>query len=283
MFTRARVPASSANLGPGFDSLGLALARYLTVNATDAAEFRLTSRDQDGHILQDRAGMAAKIARAARGNDKVHLDVRSEIPLARGLGSSGALALGIALALGHPDPVALAVEFEGHPENVAASFWGGAVVSGVVSGHLETRSLRVDPELCCVVVVPEVEIATKEAREALPCQVSLEDASFNLTRALLLAESLGDVNMLAPELFEDRWHQGARTRLFPDAPRVLEILVESGARGAAWSGSGSAFLGLTAVPVAPWVASRVAERLAELDVVAEVEVVMVDRIGAVVE
>lgn len=283
MITRVRVPASSANLGPGFDVLGLALAKYLTVSATQASEFCLRSFDREGAPIADRSGLVRKIVHAVRGDDKIHLEVNSEIPLARGLGSSGALALGIALALGHPDPVSVACELEGHPENVAASFWGGAVVAGVVDHRVQTRSLRVDSDLCCVAVIPEMEISTEQARKLLPTKVSLKDAASNLTHALLLAESLGDVSVLTPELFCDRWHQDVRSALFPEAPRVLEALVEAGARGAAWSGSGSALIGFSTIEEASEVASRVVKKLADLEVTALVEVTQVDRTGVVVE
>ncbi|MHB8189657.1 MAG: homoserine kinase [Ferrimicrobium sp.] len=282
MVTSVRIPASSANLGPGFDVLGLALARYMQVSVRQAPEFSLVSRGLGSQVIVDRSHLGYQVAMAALGHDRVAIEVDSDIPLARGLGSSGALALGVAAACGHPDPLTLALSFEGHPENVAASFYGGAVAAGVMAGSVEVRRLRVDPELVVVAVIPDREIPTEAARRVLPLEVPRVDAVFNLSRAVLLAESLGDRSLLRPELFSDRLHQAARSRLFPEAAAVIEALLGAGALGACWSGAGSSCVGFTSRSEAHALAAAMVVAIGEMGLVAEVEVIPIDQKGLVV-
>ncbi len=242
---RARAPASSANLGPGYDALALALGLHCEVTVEPAARLELTSEGEGAGLPLDAGHLAARVVRRVLGHDDVAIHVRSEIPVSRGLGSSGALALAAAAAAGAADPLALAAEMEGHVENAAASLLGGLVAAAAIGGRPVARRLPLDPGLCFVVVVPERELATAAARAVLPDSVPLSDAVFNLGRMGLLLAGLGDASGLVGEAGEDRLHQDARSALFPEAPELLRRLREAGAALATWSGAGPSLLAVS--------------------------------------
>lgn len=247
---RARAPASSANLGPGFDVLALALSLYVEVEIVPAEQFSLSSEGEGAGIAHDAEHLAVKVAVAVCGHDRLAIGVRSEIPVRRGLGSSAALAVAAAAAAGAPDPFKVAGEFEGHLENAAASFAGGLVsAAGLDSGPV-VRRLPLDPGLSFVVLVPDRELATTEAREALPSEVSRTDAVFNLSRMGLLLAGLADRRLLSADAGEDRLHQHQRARLFPEAPELLERLTKAGALLSCWSGAGPSLLAICDGPYA---------------------------------
>ena len=155
-----------------------------------------------------------------------------------------------AAAAGAPDPFKVAGEFEGHLENAAASFAGGLVsAAGLDSGPV-VRRLPLDPGLSFVVLVPDRELATTEAREALPSEVSRTDAVFNLSRMGLLLAGLADRRLLSVDAGEDRLHQHQRARLFPEAPELLERLTKAGALLSCWSGAGPSLLAICDGPYA---------------------------------
>ncbi|HET9091318.1 MAG TPA: homoserine kinase [Acidimicrobiales bacterium] len=242
---RARAPASSANLGPGYDALALALGLHCEVTVEPAARLELTSEGEGAGLPLDAGHLAARVVRLVLGHDDVAIHVRSEIPVARGLGSSGALALAAAAAAGAAEPLALAVGTEGHAENAAASLLGGLVAAAEISGRPVARRLPLDPRLSFVVVVPERELATTAARAVLPERVPLADAVFNLGRMGLLVAGLGDAAALVGEAGEDRLHQDARSALFPEAPELLGRLRGAGAAIATWSGAGPSLLAVS--------------------------------------
>ena len=240
---RATAPASSANLGPGFDSLALALSLHVEVVVEPAERLVVTSEGEGAELACDATHLAARIATEIVGHDRLRIHVRSEVPVGRGLGSSAALAVAAAAAAGAADPLAWGHRIDGHPENAAASVLGGLVAATVgAAGPLAAR-LALDPTLRFVVLVPDHELPTKQARRALPTQVPLADAAFNLSRAAVLVAALADRRLLSPELFEDRLHQGSRAvALYPEAPGLLAGLVAAGAVGACWSGAGPSLL-----------------------------------------
>ncbi|MCA1845392.1 MAG: homoserine kinase [Actinobacteria bacterium] len=248
---RARAPASSANLGPGFDALAVALSVYVEVEVEPAEEFRLTSEPALPQHPPTPDHFAARIAREVLGTDRLAIAIRSDIPLGRGLGSSAALAAATAAAAGAPDPLAVAAAWDGHPENAAASVLGGLVAATVVDGAPAAQRLTLDPEISFVVLVPDRELATKEARAALPAQVPHADAAFNLSRMGILIAGLADHTRLLAAATEDRLHQPPRTVLFPEAPRLLAGLVEGGALASCWSGAGPSLLAICTQAAAP--------------------------------
>ncbi len=239
---RARVPASSANLGPAFDALALALALHVEVELEPAPSLRIDAEGEGADIPKSAGHLAARVARAVTGHDNFHLSIRSDIPVGRGLGSSASLALAAAAAAGASDPLAVAVDFEGHPENAAASMLGGLVTAALVDGAPIAHRLPLDASLAFVVLVPDRRLPTREARAALPEEVPHRDAAFNLGRMGLLIAGLADHRLLAPSSMEDRLHQAQRTPLFPESASLLEGLREAGALATAWSGAGPSLL-----------------------------------------
>ena len=259
---RAVAPASSANLGPGFDALAVALAMHVEVVVEAADRLTVTSEGEGAGLPRDATHLAAMIAVEVAGHERLSVHVRSDVPVGRGLGSSAALAVAAAAAAGAPDPLAWGHRVDGHPENAAASVLGGLVAATVGSAGPIAARLPLDPGLAFVVLVPDHELPTKLARRALPAEVPLADAAFNLSRSAVLVAALADRRRLTPELFEDRLHQGYRAEsLYPRAPRLLTGLVEAGALGSCWSGAGPSLLAVCDGPEAAARVQGAGERL----------------------
>lgn len=251
----ARAPASSANLGPGFDVLALALDLFVEVTVTEADRLTVVSSGEGSDLPADGRHMAARVVADVAGHDRFRIQVHSEIPVGRGLGSSAALATAAAAAAapfagatGAKEVVDLAcaqgVAVDGHPENAAASAYGGLVAATMVHGRPVVRHLAVDRDLAAVLVIPDRKLSTSKARGSLPEQVRFADATFNLGRLGLLICGLADRRQLVPEAFEDRLHQDARGMLFPQAAEIILSLRSADALGACWSGAGPTILGL---------------------------------------
>lgn len=255
--TEVRVPASSANLGPGFDTLGLALGIYLHCRFRIAAEdvVRVSGRDTES-IPAESKNLILKTAREvaeAQGRElpPVYLEIENEIPVGKGLGSSAAaLVVGVVLAdrvLGmNWDEHRLldeAARIEGHPDNVSAAVLG-SVTTAAIGADGVTRAVRLEvPRAFSVAVVcPDFELSTLRMRDALPDSYSREDAIFNIQRATLLVAALleGDRDAF-PVAFEDRLHQPYRSGYVPGLDNILSLRVP-GLLGCALSGAGPAVL-----------------------------------------
>lgn len=259
----ARAPASSANLGPGFDALALAVALYVEVEVTEAASLRVHLEGEGASLPADETNLAVRVATTVAGHDHLEITVRSEIPLARGLGSSAAVALAAAAAAGAEDPLAVAVMLEGHPENAAASMRGGLVAAAIADGEVLTAPLAVDPKLRCVVVVPDRHLATADARRVLPATLSRTDVIFNLQRMGLLVAGLADLGELGRHAMDDRVHQPYRESLFPESNLLATRLRAAGALGACWSGAGPSILAIVTAPTSAAVAAEGRRALGE--------------------
>jgi homoserine kinase len=253
-----RVPATSANLGAGFDALGLALALYNEVTATEADGVTVALQGQgSGRLPTGDDNIVARGVRqaydaAARPFKGVALTCVNRIPTARGLGSSAAAWVGGLLAgnalLGGPLSrealLALAARAEGHPDNAAAALYGGLTVSCALGdGRIATVSLPVPGTLRWIVLVPETTSSTADARAVLPDSVPRGDAVFNVQRVSLLLAGLqsGRVDVLAAAL-DDRLHQPYRRRFFPWMTAVIDAAREAGALGGVLSGAGPSVL-----------------------------------------
>ncbi len=236
-----RVPASSANLGPGFDVLAAALQLHLEVEVEETGRFEVVTEHD---IARDRRNLCVRAFEALHPADDFTFTIRSEIPLSGGLGSSAAAIVAGAMAADHlfeldADLLAVATEVEGHPDNVAAALLGGFVVcaDGTASRFDAPAGLE------AIVVVPDDPVRTKEARAALPAEVPMADAVFNVAHAAMLVLGLarGDWDLVSRGL-QDRLHQPRRAPLYPRSLEVAERAHELGALGATISGAGPTVL-----------------------------------------
>jgi homoserine kinase len=236
-----RVPASSANLGPGFDVLAAALSLHLDVEVMETGSFAV---ETELDLPTDRTNLVVRAFERLHPSDGLTFRISSGIPLCGGLGSSAAAIVAGLMAADHmfeldADVRALATEFEGHPDNVAAALDGGFVVCAA------GRTRRFDPPLGleAVLVVPEAAVPTSAARSALPEQVPLADAVFDIGHASLLTLGLatGDWEAVAAAL-HDRLHQPYRAHLYPRSAALLERAPQLGALGATISGAGPTVL-----------------------------------------
>ena len=278
----ARGPASSANLGPGFDTLAVALQLYVEVTVELADEFEISSEGFGAGRYDTPDHLAARIATRVLGHDRYRIHVKSDIPLSRGLGSSAALAVAAAAAAGDSDPLAVGPEVDGHAENAAASFLGGLVTASVQERDgIIARRLGLDDEWRFVVVVPEEELATSDARRVLPSSVAFTDAVHNLNALGLLIAGLADHREFVRCAMEDYLHQPYRMGLLPFAAPLLERLGAAGAAGACWSGAGSSMLAIVVGADAEAVASAATSFLEEESVAGTVHVLDADRTGLV--
>jgi homoserine kinase len=278
---RARAPASAANLGPGFDTLALALDRYVEVEVEPAERLTVRSEGEGAQLSDDAGHLAARVAMDVAGHDRLSIVVRSQIPVARGLGSSAALAAAAAAAAGSTDPLAVAARVDGHPENAAAAVLGGLLVATPVRGVVRAVRMPLDPQLALVAMVPDRSLATAKARQMLPAMVSRADATFNLGRMGLLLAGLADHHQLIREAAEDRLHQDYRSPLFPEAPKLLTGLLDGGALAACWSGAGPTLLGICTAGTVLAVEGAAKTALAESDVPGRVLRLRVDTRGLV--
>jgi len=274
------VPATIANLGAGYDVLGLAIELHnelrvaidgVAASGAGAIAYRCFGAGE-GELPGDRRNLAVDAvyrgltAAGVAGADRlsVTIEATNRIPLARGLGSSAAaivagLCAGAALAHGAaPGPAvdalsdelldrlfAAADELEGHPDNVAAALFGGLVASGRHDGLLTARVVDVPDDAVPVVLVPDVRLDTAAMRAALPKGVSLDDAVHNASRLALGIAALhaNDVRGFAL-LADDRLHQAARARRYPALPSLLDAATNAGATSACLAGSGSSVLAI---------------------------------------
>ena len=253
---RVYVPATLANLGSGFDALGVALALYLEAEAEPAESDRFHYSgegfvpDTPDNLVHE--AFRAAFTRAGEAAPSVEIRLFNPIPLARGLGSSAAARVaGAALAdrlldgrLGKEGVFAVATELEGHPDNVAPAVFGGFQLA--LARPLTHVPLTHPDGLRFVVAVPGQPLATAQARAALPAQVPHADAHYNLARAALWAAALaqGRLELLA-EAARDRLHQPYRLELMPGAAEALEAARAAGALAAFVAGAGPSVAALT--------------------------------------
>jgi len=236
-----RVPASSANLGPGFDVLAAALSLHLELEVVETGTFAV---ETELDVSRDRDNLVVRAFERLHPADGFKFRISSQIPLSGGLGSSAAATVAGVLAADHlfeldADVRREAIELEGHPDNVAAALDGGFVIC---DGAL-THRVQAPMGLEAVLVVPDHAVATSEARRALPERVPLADASFNVAMAstLVLGLERGDWDLIAAGL-HDRLHQPYRAHLYPRSAELLDRAGSLPALGASLSGAGPTVL-----------------------------------------
>jgi homoserine kinase len=274
-----KVPATSANLGPGFDTLGLALAQYdeldvevggeglrIEVHGVGAGEVPL----DESHLVV--RAIAHTLAHYGRELPPLRLVAHNSIPHGRGLGSSGAaIVAGVMAAKGllapeveiSPDELLeLATELEGHPDNVAPALFGGLTIAWVTPEGPRHKKLMVHRGVSPLILVPEHEMSTALARSLQPQSVPHEDAVFNVSRSALLVAAL----IQSPELLlaatEDKLHQRYRAEAMPETDRLIRVLRDAG-HPAVVSGAGPSILVLASDPSERADAVRMVEESAE--------------------
>ena len=253
-----RVPATTANIGPGFDSMGCALAlyNYITCKVLPAGKLVITGCPEPYQNEENLAvqGYRAVLSRLGLPNEGLSLNIRAEIPVCRGLGSSAALITGGAAAAnllhGSPLPPAelleVTNEIEGHPDNLAPAIYGGLTASLVEDGKPRTVKLPLSPTLRWVAAIPDFELSTHLARAVLPKEVAFVDAVYNASHVAVLVGALGrgDRELIAMAL-RDRLHQPYREKLIPEYNKVKTAAEQCGAIAFCISGAGPTLLALT--------------------------------------
>lgn len=290
------VPASSANLGAGFDALGLALTLYNTVWMEEADGCRIESvdgsdipTDESNMIYQTAKGLYERCGHPFRG---LHILQENHIPMTRGLGSSSACLvaglLGANTLMGSPlsrgDLLDVAAQLEGHPDNVAPAMLGGLVTSVIDGGKVHSVSVPVSDRIRFAVFVPDFELKTSEARAALPTVVTRDDSVYNLSRAALMTASLfsGSLENLRFGV-QDRLHQPYRFPMIAGAERIFFEAYELGAYAVCISGAGPSILAIVDAASADTFAAAASERLRTMGLGGwQVELYACDAVGAAV-
>lgn len=290
---RLKVPATSANLGAGFDAMGIALTMYCY------ATFRLT---EEGLVItgcpeefRGPDNLAAQAFRAVEDelgmpHKGIEIEIDSDIPVTRGLGSSAALLVAGAFAAneiyGRPltsEQLLMVTDtIEGHPDNLAPAIYGGLCGSIAEMGKLPVSAhYGVSPELKFVALVPDFQVSTAEARKALPTQVPFADAVFNVSRLSLLPRALesGDEALIGASL-DDRLHQPSRAKLIDGYAEIRRLALESGAQGVVISGSGPTILCVLRERDAAGFVSRMRSILSKMEHNWEIYSLDCDREGA---
>ena len=277
-----RVPATTANLGPGFDTLGLALALYdeLTVSVSDQPGVRVNVTGVGaGEVPTDETNLVASSIRYVFDALKqpmpgLELTANNGIPHGRGLGSSGsAIVAGVkaaqgllsdTLSLSDEDLLAFATQLEGHPDNVAPALFGGLTIAWTTESGPRFKKLSVHRGVSPMVLVPEFTMSTELARSLQPESVPHEDAVFNVSRSALLVAALTQSPELLFEATEDRLHQDYRASAMPETSAVLSALRGAGF-AAVVSGAGPSILVLCSDPGERLRAAEVAQSAAQSD------------------
>ncbi len=292
---RITVPASTANLGPGFDSLGCALSLYAKFDCEridsglwiEGCEEKYRNADN----LFVRAFRAAEQAMGAS-EYPIHLIVHTDVPDSRGLGSSATFTVAGVLAANalHGNPLSqeeclsIAVHFEGHPDNIAPAMLGGLRASFMQAGAPITIDVPIAQNVGFIALIPNFETRTSDMRRVLPEKVSRGDAIFNLSRVAVLqrAIEIGNLNMIAKAL-EDRLHQPYRIPLIPEYNRAQETALQAGASAFCISGSGSTCLAIADNAQSRKIAAQIRTQLADSSYQWRIIPLEPDRIGAYIE
>lgn len=259
MTAEVRVPATSANMGAGFDTMGIALALYNTIKVTETdGGLKIINQNSFEYIPVNETNLIYRsIERAFDevGYRKRGLEIvqNSRIPMTRGLGSSSACIVGGLLAgnaiSGHKLPYSrlleLATEIEGHPDNVVPAFYGGFCISVRDGGRVLHRSFKLSGKIRYAIMVPDFFVATKKSRGVLPEKVGFADAAHNVSRAVWLAASLagGKLDNLKPGV-DDRLHQPYRKSYIGGMDEIFDATYRCGSKATFLSGSGPTILSM---------------------------------------
>lgn len=250
------VPATTANLGPGFDCLGLALDWWNTVTVERAREFQVRLRGDSEGLAADETNMVVEHIRIFYDHigapmPTLRLTMTNRIPIGKGFGSSAAALVGGLLAgnaltgtpLSAQELLEFANELEGHPDNVSAAIFGGFTISAFDGRRVVCASIEPSPNWRAVVYIPDHALSTQYARKILPAKISRADAIFNIGRAALLAYAFTTQRAGFLQIgTQDRLHQPYRVPLVKGMSEMLDAACSAGAQGAALSGAGPSLI-----------------------------------------
>lgn len=291
-----KIPCSTSNLGPGFDTLGLALNRYLFLSAEEKLGLQITVEGNGkDHIATDSTNLvytavlvtAQKVGKTL---PAIHLHIRNEIPAYGGLGGSGAaIAGGVFLAnellngkLSKGEMLNIAVEIEGHPDNVSAALFGGLTINCFDAERtVHCRSVKIEKPLSVITCSPQFQVQTKQARKILPQHVSLKDAVTNIENAASLVAALmsGDFDALR-YVTAEKLHEQYRATLIPGFDEVKNAALSSGALSFNISGAGPTVFAF-AVKNEKEIAEAMQKAFAKNGQTATTEIMIVENSGAV--
>lgn len=255
-----RVPATTANLGPGFDCMGMALSLWNRIRVRcDSPASVTVFGEGEGHLQRDKGNLIYRAAErlfqeAGVSETELQITAWQEVPLSRGLGSSACAIVGGMVAANAlldsvvpaPRILELAAEMEGHPDNVAPALLGGCCIVVSDDERIQAAQVPVPDGLQCVVFIPDWPLSTAKARSVLAAQVSRRDAVFNVGRAALLVAGMATGHTEYLRLAtQDRLHQPAREKVFPAMKQLFASALKAGAHGVFLSGAGSSVVALT--------------------------------------
>lgn len=310
MKVSVKVPATSANIGPGFDCLGMALPIYniVTIDETvlpgTGVEINILSNEEDvdnliiDHIPKDENSVVYKAVELLYNSigqtpSELKINIETSIPVTRGLGSSAAVIVGALIAantlLGNPADesalLSIATEIEGHPDNVTPAIVGGLVISSLEGdGSIVYRKLNWPDEWAITVCIPDVELATEISRSVLPKEVPMEDAVFNLKRMGMFVEAVSTHDSELMKLaLSDRLHQPYREKLVPGLKELTEAFKhDEDVLGCVLSGAGSSMLIISKHSATDKVASVTDEIMSNLNVKADIRTLKIEESGATI-
>lgn len=242
------VPATSANIGPGFDSVGVAVSKYLIIEVFGKSDQWIIEHDLGRRIPSNERNLLIKVARRiAPAIRPHHLKMTTDIPLARGLGSSSSVIVaGIELAnqlanlqLSNTEKLNLATKIEGHPDNVAPAIYGNLTISSHVNGEVSTVVTKF-PEVSLIAYIPNYELRTKDSRGVLPKELSYQEAvaASSIANVAIAALMKGDMVAAGQAIESDRFHEHFRQGLIKEFPKIKMMAKENGAYATYLSGAG---------------------------------------------
>lgn len=242
------VPATSANIGPGFDSVGVAVSKYLIIEVLGKSDQWIIEHDLGRRIPSNERNLLIKVARRiAPAIRPHHLKMTTDIPLARGLGSSSSVIVaGIELAnqlanlqLSNTEKLNLATKIEGHPDNAAPAIYGNLTISSYVNGEVSTVVTKF-PEVSLIAYIPNYELRTKDSRGVLPKELSYQEAvaASSIANVAIAALMKGDMVAAGQAIESDRFHEHFRQGLIKEFPKIKMMAKENGAYATYLSGAG---------------------------------------------
>jgi homoserine kinase len=261
---KIRIPASSANLGPGFDCLGLALKLYLYLEMEEIEEGLIIEGQGEGaeeldqgkdNLIWKSAELVLKKAGGDKSKKGLKIKTFNQIPVTRGLGSSAAAIIGGIMGaariykseLSFQEMLGLALSLEGHLDNIVPALMGGLTLAyKTEQEEIKWAKIETPTDLRAVLAIPDFSLSTEEMRRVLPSKTSLADAAFNLSRSALLVNALQNSNWeVLAEAMEDKLHQPFRAPFIPGIEEMFSQIKKTGLAGVALSGSGPTVVSLT--------------------------------------